>query len=106
MSPIMKIIEFRSSPPRVSLPVSLGRKEEERESSNILVVSLLTLLLAVYATSYHKVSAFTIDGQFLWEFGKKGNGEGELKSPCGLAIDESTGNLNVCDSNNGRLVVY
>ena len=88
------------------MSVSLGRKETERESSDILVVSLSTLLLTVYVSSEHKISAFTIDGHFLMEFGQWGSGEGDFSNPTGLAIDESSGDLYVCDWSNARLVVY
>ena len=61
----------------------------------------------VYVTDQnHRVSAFTTNGQFLKCFGEKGSGEGELNFPDGIAVDNTTKNIYVCDSNNSRVVVY
>ena len=62
----------------------------------------------VYVTDHnHRVSAFSTDGQFLKCFGKKGNGiKGELLFPKGMAVDNTTGNIYVCDCANNRVVVY
>ena len=34
----------------------------------------------------HRIQVFTVDGVYLRQFGKKGEGEGELKQPVGIAI--------------------
>ena len=61
----------------------------------------------VYVTDRnHCVSAFTTRGQFLKCFGEKGSGEGELSHPGGIAVDNTSGNICVCDRYNGRVVVY
>ena len=39
-------------------------------------------------------------------FGTEGSGEGQLNGPKGVAIDNTTGALYVCDMNNDRVVVY
>ena len=58
----------------------------------------------VYVTDgNYRVSAFTTSGQFLKCFGKIGSGKGE---PGGIAVDNTTGNIYVCDANNKRVVVY
>ena len=51
------------------------------------------------------VSIFHTDGTFFRCFGKRGNGEGEFDGPCSITID-SSGNLYVSDTNNGRIVVF
>ena len=48
------------------------------------------------------VKVFDGKGQFLYKFGEKGNGDGQLNSPCGLCVDKH-GNLLVCDPINGRI---
>ena len=48
------------------------------------------------------VKVFDGKGRFLYKFGEKGNGDGQLNSPCGLCVDKY-GNLFVCDPGNGRI---
>ena len=55
--------------------------------------------------SLHCVKAFSDEGQFLYEFGCKGTGDGQLRRPQGLAIDKLN-NLVVCDTDNKRLQVF
>ena len=56
----------------------------------------------VYVTDRnHHVSAFTTSGQFLKCFGL-----GELNITSGIAVDNTTGNIYVCDTHNNRVVVY
>ena len=55
--------------------------------------------------SLHCVKTFSDEGQFLYEIGCKGTGDGQLRSPQGLVIDKLN-NLVVCDTNNKRLQVF
>ena len=48
------------------------------------------------------VKVFDGKGRFLYKFGEKGNGDGQLNYPCGLCVDKY-GNLLVCDAINGRI---
>ncbi|CAH3112242.1 unnamed protein product, partial [Pocillopora meandrina] len=48
------------------------------------------------------VKVFDGKGRFLYKFGEKGNGDGQLNSPYGLCVDKY-GNLLVCDPGNGRI---
>ena len=59
----------------------------------------------VYVTddNYH-LSAFTTSGQFLKHFGEEGSGERLLNFLDGIAVDNTTGNIYVCDT--GCVVVY
>ena len=54
----------------------------------------------------HRVSVYTSSGQFIKCFGTQGSGEGELHYPKGVAVDNTTGALYVCDYGNNRVVVY
>ena len=62
----------------------------------------------VYITNekQHHVSVYSSSGQFIKCFGTQGKGEGELNYPKGLAVDNTTGALYVCDFLNDRVVVY
>ena len=53
----------------------------------------------------NRVSVFTIDGVFVSSFGRKGSNIDQFNRPRGLAFNKD-GLLYVCDSSNGRLVVY
>ena len=61
----------------------------------------------VYVSEYgnNHVSVFTSDGVLVSCFGKKGSSTDQFNNPLGLAFNKD-GLLYVCDSSNGRLVVY
>ena len=61
----------------------------------------------VYITdNKHRVSVYTSSGQIIMCFGTHGSGEGKFDHPEGVAVDNTTGALYVCDYNNDRVVVY
>eukprot|EP00058_Branchiostoma_floridae_P006911 XP_002592399.1 hypothetical protein BRAFLDRAFT_67264 [Branchiostoma floridae] len=45
------------------------------------------------------------DGQFLFQFGGEGSGEGQLKGPCGICTDRA-GNIIVADADNSRVEMF
>ena len=51
------------------------------------------------------VKVFNKGGEFQYDIGEEGSGDGQLKRPAGLAIDNFN-NLIVCDSLNRRLQVF
>ena len=51
------------------------------------------------------IKVFSEQGDFLYQFGRKGTGDGELDVPLGLAVDKS-GRLVVCDSDNHRIQLF
>ena len=61
----------------------------------------------VYVSEFDsdRVSVFDGKEKFLSRFNTRGKGEGERVFPCGMAVD-NTGNLFVCDSASGLLVIY
>ncbi|XP_011403912.1 PREDICTED: E3 ubiquitin-protein ligase TRIM71-like [Amphimedon queenslandica] len=71
----------------------------------ITVDTAPTGLVYVSEESNHRVSVFTSDGVFITSFGKEGSNINQFNSPHGLMVDKD-GFLYVCDSLNGRLVVY
>ena len=62
-------------------------------------------LFFVCYDSLHCVKVFSDEGQFLYEIGCKGTGDGQLRCPGGLAIDKLN-NLVVCDKENNRLQFF
>lgn len=52
----------------------------------------------------HRVQVFSSDGQFLFYFGRKGEGSGEFQCPTGVAIDVR-GQIIVCERLSYRLQV-
>ena len=82
---------------------SFGRKESQpgqlSRPCSICIDSTDTVYVA---DDSRCVSAFTTSGQFLQRFGKKGS----KNFPDGIAVDNTTGNIYVCDANNSRVVVY
>ena len=74
---------------------------------SFIIHSKLDSTNTVYITDKnHCVSVYTSSGQFIKCFGVQGRGEGELDHPRGVAVDNTTGALYVCDSENNRVVVY
>ncbi|XP_022807295.1 E3 ubiquitin-protein ligase TRIM71-like [Stylophora pistillata] len=51
------------------------------------------------------VKVFDEEGQFLYKFGEKGNGDGQLAQPYGLCTDKD-GNVLVCDMLNNRIQMF
>ena len=49
---------------------------------------------------------FDLNGTFLKQIGTPGSGEGQLKSPYGITIDESNGDIFVCDYSNNRVQIF
>ena len=56
-------------------------------------------------TKANYIKVFNKEGKFLYNIGSEGSGDGQLKSPVGLAIDKFN-NLIVCDRENGRLQIF
>lgn len=53
----------------------------------------------------HCIKVFNEEGDFLYEIGSEGSGDGQLSCPVGMVIDKFN-NLIVCDKNNNRLQVF
>ncbi|XP_078658161.1 uncharacterized protein LOC144903651 [Branchiostoma floridae x Branchiostoma belcheri] len=51
------------------------------------------------------VYVYNEDGQFLFQFGGEGSGEGQLKHPCGICTDRA-GNIIVADRGNSRVEMF
>ena len=53
----------------------------------------------------HCIKIFDLKGNYLYKFGKQGEGDGDFKSPRGLLVTQA-GQLAVCDSENHRVQVF
>ena len=63
------------------------------------------LYITEFTSDKHRVMVFDYNGNLKLEFGKKGEGVGELSFPNGVAVD-SLGKVFVADSNNFRLRLF
>ncbi|XP_035669040.1 tripartite motif-containing protein 3-like [Branchiostoma floridae] len=54
---------------------------------------------------HHLVHTFSEDGQFLFQYGGLGSGEGQLKEPAGICTDRA-GNIIVADRGNRRVEMF
>lgn len=54
----------------------------------------------------HRILKFDSKGNLLMKFGTQGNKNGQFNYPNGLAIDNTNGDIYVCDSNNFRIQVF
>jgi DNA-binding beta-propeller fold protein YncE len=53
----------------------------------------------------HRVSLFTLEGEFLTSFGSKGAGPGQFNCPCRVIVDKQ-GTIYVADYNNDRIQIF
>ena len=60
--------------------------------------------LYVADSQLHCIQKFTLNGQFVSQFGSEGTNEGQFNVPCGLVLSQSE--LFVCDCNNHRIQVF
>lgn len=60
-------------------------------------------VLYVVDTGAHHVGAYSLKGEKLFEFGKRGEGEGEFNFPTHVAVHPVTGDIYVADSMNFRI---
>ena len=49
---------------------------------------------------------YDLNKTFLKQIGTPGNGEGQLNSPCGVTVNESNGDIFVCDYGNSRVQIF
>ena len=60
----------------------------------------------VYATDAYQVVVFTLEGEFVTQWGKPGTGPGDLDRPNGIAVSEDGQTVYVSDSNHGRVTAF
>ena len=62
--------------------------------------------IAVTEVGNHRIQVFSSDGTYLRSFGKKGDKQGELNWPAGIAFDLKNENILVVDSSNNRVQLF
>ena len=73
-----------------------------------LVISGDRILVSNYdstAKYIHNILVYQLNGCFVSKIGKYGNGKIEFNYPCGLACNESNGDIYICDSCNNRIQI-
>ena len=62
--------------------------------------------IAVTEVGNHRIQVFSSDGTYLRSFGRKGDKQGELNWPAGIAFDIKNENILVADSKNNRVQFF
>ena len=81
-----------------------GDNEDEGKMDRPLSVAICGDRILI-SQSNHCILNYTLNGKFISEIGKYGNGELEFKWPFGLTIDESNGNIYVSEYSNNRIQI-
>ncbi len=70
-----------------------------------IVYSALSGILYIADSGNHRIQAFGPEGDFLFQWGSEGQGEGQLNNPVGLAVDDDA-RVYVADVLNHRVQVF
>ena len=57
-------------------------------------------------TANNRIQVFSSNGTFISKWGRYGVANGTLRSPEGIAVDSSSGNVYVADTANNRIQVF
>ena len=60
----------------------------------------------VFVTQLQGVLVFDLKGNFIFQIGNTGSGEGQFNNPCGITVNEYNGDIYVCDSSNDRIQIF
>ncbi len=86
------------------ITLELGRNGELHRPAGIAINEKDNLLYVV-DTQAHKILAFDLQGKFRFEFGKRGDGDGELNFPTHIFLSKD-GLLYISDTLNFRIQVF
>ncbi|XP_078619099.1 uncharacterized protein LOC144886354 [Branchiostoma floridae x Branchiostoma japonicum] len=81
----------------------IGQQQGMKYPQHITVDGEGNILVSDYDN--HCIYVYNEGGQFLFKFGHKGSGEGQLNRPCGICTDKS-GNIIVADRHNSRVEMF
>ncbi|MCP4491460.1 MAG: S8 family serine peptidase, partial [Gammaproteobacteria bacterium] len=85
---------------------SVGTADGEFKGPQDVALDVANSVLYVADTGNHRIQKFaSTDYTHLLSFGTEGSGNGQLQLPRDIEVDTS-GNLYVCDSENGRIVKF
>ena len=88
-----------------TLKVAIGKKGKLKRPTGIAVNNALNRLYVV-DTQGHTVYVYTLRGEPLFQFGRKGEENGEFAFPTNVAIDKRNGKVYVTDTSNFRVQVF
>jgi len=83
-------------------PVKVLDFSDKMESIGMFAVDKINEHLIIPDLRKHKIIVTDLEGKFLFEFGKRGDGDGEFNLPLSIAV-EYDGGIVVCDSLNSRI---
>lgn len=83
----------------------VGRGTSGQRGTGLAVVDVAVHDGFVYALDAYQVAVFTLEGEFVRQFGRPGTGLGEFDRPNGIAVTQ-IGRLVVADSNNQRVQAF
>ncbi|XP_019621272.1 PREDICTED: tripartite motif-containing protein 2-like [Branchiostoma belcheri] len=95
-----QVLVFR---PDGTLVRTVGQQQRMKRPEYITVDGEGNILVSDWEN--HCVYVYKEDGQFLFQFGGRGRGEGQLKQPSGICTDRA-GNIIVADHGNSRVEMF
>ncbi|GAB4284764.1 MAG: hypothetical protein Kow0067_06900 [Coriobacteriia bacterium] len=84
---------------------TVGKGSSGQDGLGIAVTDVAVHEDLVYATDQYQVVVFTLEGEFVRQFGKPGLEPGDLDHPNGIAVGDD-GTVFVSDSNHGRVSAF
>jgi len=87
------------------LRVAIGNKGEFENPSGLAVNDDLKRLYVVDSYA-HSISAYSLQGEFLFKFGSRGDGPSEFNYPSNVAVDRRNGTVHVVDTQNFRVQIF
>lgn len=84
---------------------AFGKKEEFNRPTGI-AISDKEKRLYVVDTKDHNIKVYSLEGEKLFSFGKRGKGDGEFNFPTNIAVDKRNGNIVIVDTQNFRIQIF
>jgi len=85
--------------------LAIGKENEFIRPTGIAINKELGLLYVV-DTKAHDVKVFSLKGESLFNFGKRGMEDGEFNFPTNIVVDQRNGNVAVTDTQNFRYQIF
>ena len=83
-----------------------GDRDGSGKMNNPLFIAFYQNKVFVSQNGAGCLLVYDLNGTFLKQIGTPGNGEGKLSSPLGITINESNGDIFVCDYGNTRIQIF